>query len=234
MTSQAWVSSFQGHQLAFKTSHGVPSSKRTTAVTTCGSKKKKMAEARLKAGRKRLADVILELQGSPSFDATVLQQRLQEVDGVLCGENEICMSSSSSSSSESDNEDMQGMTSCAPMMQACTEAALPVARSSNVVPLNTKLKNTKAMPAKEDALEVLRSLPVGATVRVCQGKACVKRGSTQLLEELSSQAESGVELMPCKCLDTCKTGPNIEVSFDAETRIVAVLSPAQKILAAVA
>ncbi|BDA40843.1 hypothetical protein COCOBI_01-4970 [Coccomyxa sp. Obi] len=231
MTSKAWVSSFQGHQLAFKASHGVPSSKRTTAVITCGSKKKKMAEARLKAGRKRLADVILELQGSPSFDATVLQQRLQEVDGVLCGENEPCMSSSSSSSSESEEEDMQGITSDAPMMQKCTEPALPEARSSNVVPLNTKLMNGKAMPAKEDALEVLSSLPSGATVRVCQGKACIRRGSAQLLEELSSHAEKGVELMPCKCLDKCKTGPNIEVSFDAEKRIVAVNSPAQKILA---
>ena len=53
-------------------------------VTTCGSKKKKMAEARLKAGRKRLADVILELQGSLSFDATVLQERLQEVCQSVC------------------------------------------------------------------------------------------------------------------------------------------------------
>lgn len=48
-------------------------------MTTCGDKKKKMAEARLTAGRKRLADVILELQASPSFDSTVLQQRLKEV-----------------------------------------------------------------------------------------------------------------------------------------------------------
>lgn len=156
---------------------------------------------------------------------------VKQVDGVLCGENEPCMSSSSSSSSESDNEEMQGMTSGAPMVQQCTEVTLPEARSSNVVPLNAKLKNRKAMPAKEDALEVLKSLPAGATVRVCQGKACIKRGSAQLLEEMSSHTEKGVELMPCKCLDTCKTGPNIEVSFDAEKRIVAVNSPAQRILA---
>ncbi|CAL8466865.1 g6401 [Coccomyxa elongata] len=232
MTSQAWVSSFQGHQLAFKAPHGTPSSKRTTAVTTCGSKKKKMAEARLKAGRKRLADVILELQGSPSFDATILQQRLQEVDGVLCGENEFCMSSSSSSSSESEDEDMKGMTSGAPLMQKCREATVPEARSSNVVPMNAKLKNGTAVPAKEDALEVLKSLPSGATVRVCQGKACVKRGSAQLLADMSTHVEEGIELVPCKCLDKCKSGPNIEVSFDAEKRIVAVHSPAQKILAA--
>ena len=155
---------------------------------------------------------------------------MKQVDGVLCGENEPCMSSSSSSSSESDNEDMQGMTSGAPMVQKCMEAAMPVARSSNVVPLNAKLKNGKAMPPKEDALEVLKSLPSGATVRVCQGKACMKRGSAQLLEDMRSHAE-GVQLMPCKCLDTCKTGPNIEVSFDAEKRVVAVNSPAQRILA---
>lgn len=157
---------------------------------------------------------------------------MKQVDGVLCGENEVCMSSSSSSSSESEDEDLKGMTSGAPLMKKCTEATVPEARSSNVVPMNAKLKNGNAVPAKEDALEVLRSLPLGATVRVCQGKACVKRGSAQLLEDMSPHAEEGIELMPCKCLDKCKSGPNIEVSFDAEKGIVAVHGPAQKILAA--
>ena len=44
----------------------------------CGSKKKK-AEKRVKDGRKRLADVIQELQTSTSFDRDNLQSRLQEV-----------------------------------------------------------------------------------------------------------------------------------------------------------
>ena len=62
----------------------MPSVKRSAVVTTCGNKKKKVAEARLKAGRKRLADVILELQAAPSFDSTRLQQQLKEVRfGVL-------------------------------------------------------------------------------------------------------------------------------------------------------
>jgi uncharacterized protein HemX len=42
-----------------------------------------MAEARLKEGRKRLADVILELQASPTFDKTALQQRLEQVGNVF-------------------------------------------------------------------------------------------------------------------------------------------------------
>ena len=44
----------------------------------CGSKKLK-AEKRVKEGRKRLADVIQELQTSTIFDRGILQSRLQEV-----------------------------------------------------------------------------------------------------------------------------------------------------------
>ena len=44
----------------------------------CGSKKKK-AEKRVKEGRKRLADVIQELQTVTAFDPTSLQSRLEEV-----------------------------------------------------------------------------------------------------------------------------------------------------------
>ena len=237
-------------------------------MTTCGNKKKKMAEARLKAGRKRLADVILELQASPSFDSTVLQQQLMEVsfcmvqqapdyaaqvhsishkilrsseslaekrlwnkqvDGVLCGMDEPCMSSSSSSSS-SEDEDMQENCSQVPMMQSCADTEVSEVRSSNVVPMIAKLKKEKIMPIKKDALEVVSNLLSGARVSVCQGKACSKRGSAQLMEELSMHAEEGVEVMPCKCLDKCKAGPNLEVTVGAEKRIVAVNAPAQKVL----
>ena len=44
----------------------------------CGSKKIK-AEKRVKEGRKRLADVIQELQASTTFDRDTLQSKLQEV-----------------------------------------------------------------------------------------------------------------------------------------------------------
>ena len=47
----------------------------------CGSKKKQDAKGRLKAGRKRLADVIAELQTSATLDAGLLRRRLEE---VLC------------------------------------------------------------------------------------------------------------------------------------------------------
>ena len=51
---------------------------RIGTLTVCGGKKKK-AEKRVKEGRKRLGDVIKELQESSTFDRSVLQSRLEEV-----------------------------------------------------------------------------------------------------------------------------------------------------------
>ena len=51
---------------------------RRVSHIVCGSKKKK-AEKRVKDGRKRLADVIQELQTSTSVDRDNLKSRLQEV-----------------------------------------------------------------------------------------------------------------------------------------------------------
>lgn len=141
------------------------------------------------------------------------------------------MSSSSSSSSSSEDEDMQeGCSQASMQMQSCADTEAPQTGSSNVVPMNTKLKGEKVVPVKEDALEVLSNLPSDATIRVCQGKACLKRGSANLLGELSMHAEKVVEVMPCKCLDKCKSGPNLEVSVGAEKRIVTVNASAQKVL----
>ena len=44
----------------------------------CGGKKKK-AEKRVKEGRKRLGDIVKELQESSTFDRSALQSRLEEV-----------------------------------------------------------------------------------------------------------------------------------------------------------
>ena len=44
-----------------------------------GGKKEQDAKSRVKAGRKRLADVIKELQECASLDSTTLTQHLQEV-----------------------------------------------------------------------------------------------------------------------------------------------------------
>ncbi|EIE26556.1 hypothetical protein COCSUDRAFT_64551 [Coccomyxa subellipsoidea C-169] len=115
-------------------------------------------------------------------------------------------------------------------LKSCADTEVSEVRSSNVVPMIAKLKKEKIMPIKKDALEVVSNLLSGARVSVCQGKACSKRGSAQLMEELSMHAEEGVEVMPCKCLDKCKAGPNLEVTVGAEKRIVAVNAPAQKVL----
>jgi len=57
----------------------------------CGGKKKN-AEKRVKEGRKRLADVIQDLQTSTSFDRSTFQTRLQEVLPPLLGLSDCLMS----------------------------------------------------------------------------------------------------------------------------------------------
>ncbi|CAK0757602.1 hypothetical protein CVIRNUC_002554 [Coccomyxa viridis] len=194
--------------------HSAPCSRRTSQIV-CGGKKKK-AEKRLKEGRKRLADVIQELQTVTAFDQTRLQSRLEEIDTVLCGE---CASSSSSSSSED-----EGMSD---MMQASESADAPHEAVSNVVPLPSKVKAEKGMGAvtRQSAAELVLDLPEGASVSVCQGKTCLKRGSNVLMAELQSAGATAASVTACKCLDKCKLGPNVEVAINGKRQIVQVHSP---------
>lgn len=60
---------------------GIPC-RRQAGIIVCGSGKKKkikMTEARLKEGRRRLADVISDLQSTSTLDAVSLQEQLKEV-----------------------------------------------------------------------------------------------------------------------------------------------------------
>ncbi|CAL5227233.1 g10157 [Coccomyxa viridis] len=194
----------------------VPCTRRVSHIV-CGSKKKK-AEKRVKDGRKRLADVIQELQTSTSFDRDNLQSRLQEIDTVLCGD---CKESTSSSSSSEDEclEAEMGNTKSSESMPG---------EASNVVPMRSKLRADKVLKreAPISAAELVKGLPEGASVRVCQGKACQKKGSVGLMTALQESGASCADSMvACKCLDKCKLGPNVAVTVNGSKQVVQVAAP---------
>lgn len=65
--------------------------------------------------------------------------------------------------------------------------------------------------------------PERTRVAVCQGKACLKRGSAVLLEAATQQAAAygkQLEVVPCKCLDKCKEGPNVAVRAPGGQRVI--------------
>ena len=78
---------------------------------------------------------------------------------------------------------------------------------------------------RQSAAELVRDLPEGASVRVCQGKTCLRRGSNVLMAELQSSGTTAANVTACKCLDQCKLGPNMEVEVDGKRQIVQVNSP---------
>ncbi len=76
------------------------------------------------------------------------------------------------------------------------------------------------------AAELVKGLPEGASVRVCQGKACKKKGSAGLMTALQeSGAPCADNMVACKCLDKCKLGPNVEVTVNGSKQVVQVAAP---------
>lgn len=75
------------------------------------------------------------------------------------------------------------------------------------------------------AAELVRGLPEGAAVRVCQGKACSKHGSAGLMASLQEAGAPALSVTACKCLDKCKLGPNVEVVADGSKQVVQVTRP---------
>ena len=78
---------------------------------------------------------------------------------------------------------------------------------------------------RQSATELVQNLPEGASVSVCQGKTCLKRGSNVLMAELQSAGATAASVTACKCLDKCKLGPNLEVEVSGKRQIVQVNSP---------
>lgn len=53
-----------------------------------------------------------------------------------------------------------------------------------------------------------------ATIYVCQGKHCKKRGSKQVahaLESASTDFDGSIEVKGCACLGQCKRGPAVQI-----------------------
>jgi hypothetical protein len=99
--------------------------------------------------------------------------------------------------------------------------------SSNVVPITSKLKSEA--PAPVTAAELASSLSPGASVNVCQGKTCSKKGSAQVLEELKSALGGVVDVSPCKCLDKCKLGPNIQIEDQGRKHVLQVANAPKRV-----
>ena len=149
---------------------------------------------------------------------------------MLCGKEEESSSSSSSSSEEDEADMMAGPSTMAAVAPAPTSPDQAVS-SSNVVPL---LMPVKARPPvgcidEGEVSALLQSLPAGASVRVCQGKACCRAGSAQLLATLQQRGEAAdVQVSSSKCMDMCKKGAaTVEVLEGGEKRSVQLSSALQ-------
>jgi (2Fe-2S) ferredoxin len=58
---------------------------------------------------------------------------------------------------------------------------------------------------------MLRAQPQ-ASVSVCDGKACRRKGADEVHEQLQQRlGPQGVTMQRCSCLDMCKMGPNVQV-----------------------
>ena len=131
------------------------------------------------------------------------------------------MSSSSSSSSEDECDTMPVLAALesGSVSSLCTEERQPRELDlATPLPAAAELASRVAMPAmfvppgKENNIVAAPAEPMHSRVAVCQGKACLKRGSAQLLEAAQQEAAAygdAVQVVSCKCLDKCKAGPNV-------------------------
>ena len=114
-------------------------------------------------------------------------------------------SSSSSSSSESSDSEVE-----APAPAATTTT------TSSISPMRTETPPSTSRPSTT----TLGS----ATISVCQGKACKKRGADRVMSALqhSTEGVETVQLSGCKCLGQCKRGPAVRVEMPTGQKIIYV------------
>ena len=60
---------------------------------------------------------------------------------------------------------------------------------------------------------------VEGSVSVCIGKRCCKRGSMEVLKQLCRQSPGfpKLDIQPCKCMNLCEIGPNLELKPKAQS-----------------
>lgn len=109
--------------------------------------------------------------------------------------------------------------------------AVEAVSSSNVVPLMMPAKARRPVGCinEGEVSALLQSMPAGASVRVCQGKACCRAGSAQLLANLQQRGEAaGIQVSSAKCMDVCKKGAaTVEVLQSGEKQRVQLSSAMQ-------
>jgi (2Fe-2S) ferredoxin len=120
-------------------------------------------------------------------------------------------SSSSSSSSDSSESDAEVETPSRP-----AAASPSTTTTSAASAFRTAATPTTSKPST-------RTLGT-ATISVCQGKACRKRGSDRVMAALehSTGDVANVELKGCKCLGQCKRGPAVKVEMPTGQKVVYV------------
>ncbi|KAK2076696.1 hypothetical protein QBZ16_005456 [Prototheca wickerhamii] len=76
-----------------------------------------------------------------------------------------------------------------------------------------RLVHKKKKDKKKDKKKMLnRAATQDATVHVCQGKTCSRRGSPALLASMAASAAGrGVQVQPSKCQGYCKMGPSVRI-----------------------
>ena len=156
-----------------------------------------------KVKRQRLSDVVASLN--------TIDSSLEDVYAAL----EDTTTSSSSSTSESESEEstrpLQATVSATAAKFAAdggavAEALSPGVRLDQQLDLGIAFGSCVSTPLSP-------SSPKQA-IGVCIGKACTKRGSADLLATAQAAAEGrDVDVVPCKCLDQCKKGPNVQISI---------------------
>ena len=139
-----------------------------------------------------------------SLDALALEGNLASYDLRLPSTSRAYTSSSSSSSESSDSE---------------VEAPAPAATTtttSSISPMRTETPPSTSRPSTT----TLGS----ATISVCQGKACKKRGADRVMSALqhSTEGVETVQLSGCKCLGQCKRGPAVRVEMPTGQKIIYV------------
>lgn len=145
------------------------------------------ATAKLK--RQRLTDIVASLQ---YIDGTFAEMHaaLQE------------MSSSSRFVSESEEDRGQVSVSSTSSSGAASTSAAAAELPFGAVRLDRSSQLQSANYTEQQSPRQLR---------VCTGKACAKNGALDLLAAAQLQAAgSGIDVVPCKCLDNCKKGPNVQ------------------------
>lgn len=165
------------------------------------------------AKRQRLAEVVASLE--------TIDSSLENLRTALKPES----SSSSSSSSESDEDEPAASTKTKQQVAVLEPPAAAAAAAPPASPDSLQMASALNVDELDNSTnsKLPNSMPAAAAQRqqlkVCMGKSCKKRGSVGLLAAAQSAAVgTDVDVQPCKCLDKCKMGPNVQLKSEGSKK----------------